>query len=71
MASEYPNLLSQVTARAAAYEGEGDIVSNDIENVIVAQLVEELLTQPSKPSESDVGGSNLRRSNTSVPGAWL
>lgn len=73
----YPALPGKVDARVSHLEdilktkGEQDI-SREMENSAVAELLEELLSQPSRPSAADLSTASTSnvRSNTSVPGSW-
>ena len=76
--ADYPVLLVKVGERVSRLEdtrktkGEAE-VSREAEDAAVAEILEELLSQPSRPSaaeSSTAGASNLRRSNTTVPGGW-
>lgn len=69
----YPDLRAKVNASVARLDarnasGDSD-VSRDAEDSVVAEVVEELLSAPA-PGPSTAGTSNLRRSNTSLPGGW-
>ena len=76
--ADYPVLPAKVNIRVSRLEetrkskGEAE-VSREAEDSAIAEVVEELLSQPSRPSaaeSSTAGTSNLRRSNTTVPGGW-
>jgi hypothetical protein len=72
--TSYPTLQVKVNAKVAKLEearrnaNEAEITKTK-ENAAVAEVVEELLTEPAA-GPSTTGGSSLRRSQTTVPGAW-
>ncbi|KIP12564.1 hypothetical protein PHLGIDRAFT_113644 [Phlebiopsis gigantea 11061_1 CR5-6] len=76
--ADYQALPRKISLRVARLEEvrqvKGDPeVSREAEDAAVAEVLEELLSQPSRPSAAgspSAGPSTLRRSNTTVPGAW-
>ena len=76
--ADYPGLSGKINVRASrieeARQAKGELEApREAEDSAVAEVLEELLSQPSRPSaaeSSTAGPSTLRRSNTTVPGAW-
>lgn len=71
-----PELRLKVRERVHRMNGD---ISREAEDAAVAELVEEVLAQPSAAGASSNvaqaaasgSGAQLRRSNTSIPGSWV